>query len=184
MSLYSLLIQLNFMSLWILSQTEAHQFGHSCSHDPNILEKIMPQEYYDSIEDRSKRRVLETGSAQPFRVTTEYSYLDDPKNGQGMDDTKKKYIIKIMQASQIFLKNFIKVIPRSTPIKKRGDTTCYDINVPTYLQSSGDGQKNSDLHILVTFENSPSSSNLANAGKHKDQQKYTLYLQSNRVKIL
>ncbi|KAL4488340.1 hypothetical protein ABPG72_019190 [Tetrahymena utriculariae] len=163
MYLYSLLIQLNFIFQWILSQVDAHQFGRICSHDPSILEKIMPQEYYDSIEERSKRRILETGSAQPFRVTTDYSYLDDPTNGSDMNDTKKKYIIKIMQASQMFLKNFIKVIPRSTPIKKRGDTTCYDVTVPNYLKDSGNGQTDSDLHILVTFENSPNSSNLANA---------------------
>ncbi|KAL4502619.1 hypothetical protein ABPG73_014376 [Tetrahymena malaccensis] len=135
------------MSLWMLKQTSAHQYGHTCQHDPSILEKIMPQEYYDSIEEMSKRRKMAGGSPQPFRVTTDASYLDDPANGSGMDSTKKSYIMKIMKAAQMFLKNFIKVIPRSTPIKKRGSATCYDINVPADLQSNG--VTNSDLHILA-----------------------------------
>ncbi|EWS75215.1 leishmanolysin family protein (macronuclear) [Tetrahymena thermophila SB210] len=145
----------------MLKQTSAHLYGHACQHDSSILEKIMPQEYYDSIEEISLKRKLAGGTPQPFRVTIDPSYLDDPANGSGMDSTKKNYIIKIMNTAQMFLKNFIKVIPRTTPIKKRGSATCYDINVPAALQSTG--VSNSDLHILVTFENTPSSSALANA---------------------
>ncbi|KAL4503914.1 hypothetical protein ABPG72_022544 [Tetrahymena utriculariae] len=161
MNLLTLLISLTLVSLQMLKQVSAHQHGHACQHDPSILEKIMPQEYYDSIEEMSQNRKMAGASPQPFRVTTDYSYLDDPANGAGMDSTKKNYIIKIMKAAQMFLKNFIKVIPRSTPIKKRGSVQCYDINVPADLQSNG--VTNSDLHILVTFENSPGSSALANA---------------------
>ncbi|KAL4466190.1 hypothetical protein ABPG72_011068 [Tetrahymena utriculariae] len=133
--------------------------GHVCDHDNLELANQVPKDF--QYDFQSQRR-LSSGSPATIRITVDYSDLDNAANGVGMTPSVKAYLIKITETVRLFFTNSLKVTPRTTPVTKSWAGQCIDMNVPASLVSPG--VSNSDLHILVTYNNDSSQSYLANAG--------------------
>ncbi|KAL4506318.1 hypothetical protein ABPG73_017052 [Tetrahymena malaccensis] len=140
---------------------------HVCNHDADISYNI-PSDYFETFQTKFGKRFLQSQEdAQPLRLTYDITQLFNNANGAGMTDAKRNYIVKILKAAQIFFKNLIQIIPRSTPIKSQGLKFCgqapFIVNYPPELLKNGQGIHNSDMHLLVTYFNDNNSSSLASA---------------------
>ncbi|KAL4506322.1 hypothetical protein ABPG73_017056 [Tetrahymena malaccensis] len=159
MKTFYFLIKLLSLSL-ILSNTYGQK--HTCSHDSKKSYNI-PSDYNETFESKyGKRNLQSSRNIKPFRVTFDSSQLKNKTNGEGMTNDKSKYIIQIMKTAQIFLGNFIQVVPRNQPITSSyGWTSCGQQQYPPSLYKNGIGIPNSDMHILVSYQNDTTSSNVA-----------------------
>ncbi|KAL4478585.1 hypothetical protein ABPG74_006820 [Tetrahymena malaccensis] len=155
----------------LLSLAILNTYGsqHMCNHDSDISYDI-PSDYLETFEAKFGKRNLQTGqNTKPFRVTFDSSQLYNTTNGPGMTDSYRSYLIQIMKGAQVFLRNFIQVVPRQTPITSYyGWAQCgqspFIVYYPPELQRNGAGIPNSDMHLLVTYFNDTTSSQLASAG--------------------
>ncbi|KAL4506323.1 hypothetical protein ABPG73_017057 [Tetrahymena malaccensis] len=135
---------------------------HICSHGSKKSSQNIPSDYLETFESKYGKRILQSSqNIKPFRFTFDTSQLYNKTNGEGMTDDKRKYITKIMQAAQVFLRNFIQVVPRQTPvISSYGWESC-GVEYPPQLYKNGTGIPNSDMHVLVSYQNDASSSTVA-----------------------
>ncbi|EAR86150.2 leishmanolysin family protein (macronuclear) [Tetrahymena thermophila SB210] len=142
---------------------------HVCNHDNEISYNNIPSDYFETFENKFGKRFLQfSEDAQPLRLTYDITQLSNSANGTGMTDAKRNYIVKILKAAQVFFKNLIQIQPRSTPIKSQGLRFCgqapFIMYYPPELLKNGQGIYNSDMHLLVTYFNDNTSSQLASAG--------------------
>ncbi|KAL4472692.1 hypothetical protein ABPG74_018641 [Tetrahymena malaccensis] len=160
---------MNKISLLILisislvnSQLENENIASNCLQDEIDLDEIVPKDYFETYDENYGNRKLQNQEPQPIRITFDFKELDNPYNGYGMTPQIKEYIQKIMYASQAYLSKFIKVYPKQKPNKfVWGGDKCFDTKLDEQIKTVG--IDNSDLHILVTYQNNTKSSTLANA---------------------
>ncbi|KAL4506292.1 hypothetical protein ABPG73_017026 [Tetrahymena malaccensis] len=141
---------------------------HACNHDLENHMTNVPSNFLEDFEKNYGKRLLQSKSnEQPIRITLDFNQLQNSQNGAGMTDQVRNYIINIVKAAQRYFRSFIKVIPRSKPIKSQNYGTCgappFVIHYPPELQGNGKGIENSDLHILVTYYNDKNTGELASA---------------------
>ncbi|KAL4472694.1 hypothetical protein ABPG74_018643 [Tetrahymena malaccensis] len=157
----AILILLTFQL--VNTQLENDNIDTTCLQDEIDMDEIVPKDYLETFEEKYGNRKLQNSQPQPIRITFDFKELDNPSYGSGMTPKFKEYIQKIMYASQAYLSKFIKVNPRQKPNKfVFGGDKCYDVQLDQSIKTVG--IENSDLHILVNFQNNPNSTTIASAG--------------------
>ncbi|EAR82776.1 leishmanolysin family protein (macronuclear) [Tetrahymena thermophila SB210] len=126
------------------------------------IDEILPKDYFETFEEKYGHRKLQNLEPQPIRITLDFEELDNPQNGDGVTPNIKEYIQKIMYAAQTYLNKLIKVYPRQKPNKHAWNSDkCYDVKLNNQIKTVG--IDNSDLHIIVTYQNQKNITQLANA---------------------
>ncbi|KAL4489365.1 hypothetical protein ABPG72_019020 [Tetrahymena utriculariae] len=143
--------------------------NHTCNHDLEDHTTNVPPNFLEEFEKNYGKRLLQSKlDEQPIRLTLDFNQLNNNQNGAGMNDNIRNYIINIVKAAQRYFRSFIKVIPRTKPIKSLNYGSCgsppFVVNYSPELQGYGKGIENSDLHILVTYCSDQNSGELARAG--------------------
>ncbi|EAR99196.2 leishmanolysin family protein (macronuclear) [Tetrahymena thermophila SB210] len=142
---------------------------YTCNHDLENHATNVPPNFLEEFEKNYGKRLLQSKpNEQPIRLTFDFTQLSNAQNGFGMNDYIRNYIINIVKAAQRYFRSFIKVIPRTKPIKSLNYGSCgnppFVVHYPPELQGNGKGIENSDLHILVTYYNDKNTGEIASAG--------------------
>ncbi|KAL4464778.1 hypothetical protein ABPG74_011339 [Tetrahymena malaccensis] len=127
---------------------------HSCSHDTIDYSTIQPQNFFAQYNNNYSNQQFQGNNAQPIRVTYDFSLI--PILHQQIPSS---FIQAQLDNLVLYMSYFIKVVPRTSPIKNTSQRlTCNNFTYPASFTS--DGIQNSDFHIFITYIDSqfPNSS--------------------------
>ncbi|KAL4508050.1 hypothetical protein ABPG72_021423 [Tetrahymena utriculariae] len=150
------LVKLKLFVIFLYSCTfcTSNTKSHTCSHDTIDYSNILPQNFFAQYSNNYSNQQFQSNHAQPIRVTYDFSLI--PTLYQNIPYT---FIKDQFDNLVLFMQYFIKVVPRSSPIKNTSQRlACNNYTYPSSFTSNG--VTDSDFHLFITYIDSyyPNSS--------------------------
>ncbi|EAR98426.1 leishmanolysin family protein (macronuclear) [Tetrahymena thermophila SB210] len=147
------------IACFAFTQVQAHFQGHKCAH--KRMNQKLDKEIVDLIIDENERH-LQNAKPRNFKITYDMAYFDNLPNTPEMQIFRRNCEKAIKIASNFFNK-LITIVPKPKGSMKwdlRRDK-CGEATIPAADKTT---DKDSDLHLYVTFTNEPQETYLAYAG--------------------
>ncbi|KAL4485599.1 hypothetical protein ABPG73_015391 [Tetrahymena malaccensis] len=153
------LVAILLIACFAFTQVQAHSQGHKCAHEK--MNQKLDKEIVDFIIDENERHLQNT-KPRNFKITYDMAYFDKLPNTPEMQIFRRSCEKAIKIASNFF-SNLITIVPKPTGSMKwdlRGNK-CGEATVPVADKTT---DKDSDLHLYITFTDEPQETYLAYAG--------------------
>ncbi|EAR95439.2 EGF-like domain protein (macronuclear) [Tetrahymena thermophila SB210] len=119
--------------------------SHQCSHDTIDYSTILPQNFFAQYSNNYPNQQFQSVNAQPIRVTYDFSLIPDQ-----YQSIPSSFIQAQLENLVLYMQYFIKVVPRSSPIKNASQRLgCNNYTYPSSFITNG--IQNSDFHLFITY---------------------------------
>ncbi|EWS73758.1 leishmanolysin family protein (macronuclear) [Tetrahymena thermophila SB210] len=147
------------IACFAFTQVQAHFQGHKCAH--KRMNQKLEKEIVDLVIDENERH-LQNSKPRKFKITYDMAYFDNLPNTPEMQIFRRNCEKAIMIASNFF-SNLITIVPKpqGSMIWDLRSQKCGEATIPFADKAT---EKDSDLHLYVTFTDEPNEDFLAYAG--------------------
>ncbi|EAR98422.1 leishmanolysin family protein (macronuclear) [Tetrahymena thermophila SB210] len=147
------------IACFAFTQVQAHSQGHKCAHEK--MNEKLDKEIVDLIIDENERH-LQNANPRNFKITYDMAYFDNLPNTPEMQIFRRSCEKAIKIASNFF-SNLITIVPKPTGSMKWDLrlNKCGEATIPAADKTT---DKDSDLHLYITFTDEPQETYLAYAG--------------------
>ncbi|KAL4452845.1 hypothetical protein ABPG74_002410 [Tetrahymena malaccensis] len=148
-----------FVACFVFTLSQAHQQKHICAHE--IMNEQLDQEIVDFIVYENDRN-LQSTDPRNLKITYDMAYFSNLSNNLEIQ-TFRSYCEKSIIIASNFFSNLITIVPKPAGSMKwdSKSDTCGKATVPSVDKAT---DKDSDLHLYITFSDNPQETYLAYAG--------------------